>query len=164
MDWPATRRSLIPRNSTVLFSIHFVPVKPETRFYRRVNAKLTLDVHRQKISSLYGNGTADFWYSGFKADAWIEYKWLERLSRNGVDPTKLLSSLQLHWINNRYKEGRIVYVVIGSPQGCAILEDGAWNASAPVSAFRYTISDVADFISERLHDSDSASRARGSSH
>ena len=127
-------------------------VKPETRFYRRVNLKLTPDLHRQKITSMYGNGTPDFWYSGFKADGWVEYKWEPKLSRNGVDPLKFLSSLQALWINRRRREGRLVFVIIGSPQGCAILKDGSWNMRVPVEEFRYTISDVSDFLTETFHD------------
>lgn len=130
-----------------------MPVKPETRFYRRVNEKLIKDVHRQKVSSLYGNGTPDFWYSGFKADAWVEYKWLAKLSRNGVDPVKLLSPLQRHWLNKRHEERRLILVIIGSPQGCAILENGEWNERVPVEEFRYTTSDLTDYLIERLHDS-----------
>ena len=129
-----------------------MPVKPETRFYRRVNNFVPPEIHRQKISSLYANGTADFWYSGFKADGWVEYKWIPTLSRNGVDPLKLLSSLQALWINRRYREGRYVFVVVGSPQGCAILLHGAWNNRVLVEDFRFTISEVSDFVTGAFYD------------
>lgn len=129
-----------------------MPVKPETRFYRRVNEKLPREIHRQKISSLYGNGTPDFWYSGDKGDAWVEYKWEPKLSRNGVDPTKLLTPLQRKWINDRLREGRSVLVIIGSPQGCAVLQNGAWNNRVPVEYFRYTITDLSVVLIRILHD------------
>ena len=128
-----------------------MPVKPETKFYRRVNEKLPPEVHRQKITSLYGNGTPDFWYSGSKGDAWVEYKWEPKLSRNGVDPVKLLSALQRKWLNDRHREGRSVLLVIGSPQGCAVLSNGAWNERVPVEEFRYAPSEVSVLLTGKLH-------------
>jgi hypothetical protein len=133
-----------------------VPAKPETGFYRRVNAGIPKVVHRQKITSLFGNGTPDFWYSGYKADAWVEYKWVASLSRNGVDPLKLLSALQVHWINCRYAEGRLVLVVIGSPEGCVILDSGKWNHRVAKEEFRYSPSEVSALLLDRLHDCTSA--------
>jgi hypothetical protein len=138
-----------------------VATKPETLFYRRVNDKLTHAVHRQKITSLYGNGTPDFWYSGQRCDGWVEYKWVSSLPKHGVDPTKLLSSLQLKWINDRTREGRYCMVIIGSPAGCAILEDGAWNTRIPVNLFRYSASDVSAVLTERFHDVSAAFGAHG---
>lgn len=138
-----------------------MPVKPETRFYRRVNEKLPHEIHRQKISSLYGNGTPDFWYSGAK-DGWVEFKWLIKLSRNGVDPLKLLSPLQALWINRRYREGRLILVIIGSPKGCSILENGAWNARVAVEDFRYSISEVSAVLTETFNVPSEISEQSGS--
>lgn len=138
-----------------------MPVKPESRFYRRVNEGVTREIYRQKVGSLYTNGTPDFWYSGLKGDGWVEFKWLNKLSRNGIDPTKLLSPLQLLWINSRYCEGRCVMVIVGSPQGCAIIEDRAWNARVPALAFRYSISDVSAVLTRKFHDVSEVSRQSG---
>jgi hypothetical protein len=51
----------------------------------------------------YRGGTFDDWYSGDKADIWVEYKWED-------NP---LSALQEEWGKARYKEGRRVYVIHG---------------------------------------------------
>jgi len=139
-----------------------MPVKPETRFYSKVNAKLHPDVHRQKITSIYGNGTPDFWYSGTKADGWVEYKWVSSLSRNGVDPLKLLSPLQALWINRRCSEGRLVLVVIGSSEGCAILESGAWNVRVEKQTFSHSISAVSAILTGKFHDPSAVSESSGS--
>lgn len=128
-----------------------MPAKPETGLYRRINAGIPKVVHRQKITSLFGNGTPDFWYSGFKADAWVEYKWVPNLSRNGVDPLKLLSPLQAHWINCRYAEGRLIFVIIGSPAGCAILDSGRWNHRVAKEEFRYSPPEISALLLDYLH-------------
>ena len=141
-----------------------MPVKPETRFYRRVNNRLPPEIHYQKIGSASENGTADIWYSGYRSDAWVEYKWEPKLSRGGVDPLKLLRPLQSLWINRRYREGRQVLVIIGTPEGCAILENGAWNARVPVEVFRHSMSDVSAFLSEKLHDASAVLEQGGSGH
>ena len=127
-----------------------MPVKPETRFYRRVNNHVPHEIYRQKISALYSNGTPDFWYSGLK-DGWVEFKWQPKLSRNGVDPLKLLSPLQALWINRRFCEGRLVLVVIGTPVGCVILENGAWNRRVAAEEFCYSVSAVSAVLTEKFH-------------
>lgn len=127
-----------------------MPIKPETTFYRRINANIPFAIHRQRVTSVSTNGTPDFWYSGMR-DGWVEYKWEAKLSRNGVDPLKLLRPLQLRWINSRYREGRLVLVVVGSPQGCAILEHEAWNKHVLHSAFRYAASEVSVVLTEKFN-------------
>lgn len=129
-----------------------MPQKSETRFYTKVNKPLPVGLHYQKFGAGSMNGTVDHWYSGNKADGWVEYKFLPVLSRDGVDPLKHLSPLQALWVNRRHREGRDVLVIIGSPEGCAILENGAWNARVSVEDFRYSISAVSAFLSERYHD------------
>jgi hypothetical protein len=126
-------------------------VKPESRFYRRVNDKLPQGIHYQKIGSASENGTPDFWYSGSKADAWVEYKWLLSVPRIGCDVTKELSALQRRWLNLRMQEGRLVIVIVGSPQGCAVLFNGAWNARVPLEEFRYAPSEVSALLTETIH-------------
>ena len=51
-------------------------VKPETQFANSVNGKLPLRgvLHREKMNNPYRGGTADWWYSGRRADLWCEYK------------------------------------------------------------------------------------------
>jgi hypothetical protein len=53
----------------------------------------------------FRGGTFDDWYSGNKADIWVEYKW-------GKNP---LSQLQVQWGRERHAEGRRVFVIQGLP-------------------------------------------------
>lgn len=129
-----------------------MPQKPETKFYQKVNAGIPREVYRLKMSNPYSNGIPDFWYSGSKADGWVEYKWLPKLSRADVDPRHTLSTLQLLWINGRWREGRLVLVVIGSPQGCAILSNGEWNESVLSSRFCLSIFDISLKLSGLFYD------------
>jgi hypothetical protein len=137
-----------------------MPTKPETLFYRRVNKPLPHDLHFQKIGAASENGTADFWYSGNKADGWIEFKWEPRIPAIGVDPLKLLSALQALWINRRYKEGRYVAVIIGTPAGCVVLENGAWNNRVSAEQFVLTSSEVSDFLSGKFYDAHNVPKPR----
>ena len=52
--------------------------KPETTFYTSVHRHLpsTDLLHREKMSNPYRGGTFDHWYSGKKADLWIEWKFV----------------------------------------------------------------------------------------
>jgi hypothetical protein len=139
-----------------------VPTKPETLFYRRVNKPLPRDMHFQKFGAAAENGTPDFWYSGNKADMWVEYKWVAKVPLTGVDPAKLMTALQRKWANDRSREGRSVVIIVGSPQGCAILTDGAWNVRVPMEDFRYADSAVSAFLTEKLHDFSAISGQSGS--
>lgn len=102
--------------------------KPETRFIQRINRLLPLKMglHYEKMNNPYRRGTADSWYSGDKADLWVEWKYLPTLPKV-IYPQKLLHPLQRAWLNGRYKEGRNVVVIIGCPEGGVVLEDAAWN-------------------------------------
>lgn len=88
--------------------------KPETTFIRAIHSLLPVGLHREKNNNPYGSGTPDVWYSGNKADLWVEYKFLPTLPQTAiVDPLKLLSVLQHNWIRDRSEEGRNVAVIIG---------------------------------------------------
>lgn len=102
-------------------------IQPENRFIQSVNRKLPLktEIHYEKMNNPYRRGTADSWYSGNKADMWIEWKYLPKLPKT-IDPQKLLHPLQTAWLNGRYKEGRNVCVVIGCPDGGVVLRDKEW--------------------------------------
>lgn len=102
--------------------------KPETRFIQRINRLLPLKMglHYEKMNNPYRRGTADSWYSGNKADLWVEWKYLPSLPKV-IYPQKLLHPLQRAWLNGRHKEGRKVVVIIGCPEGGVVLEDAAWN-------------------------------------
>lgn len=90
------------------------------------------------MSNPYSSGTPDVWYSGNKADLWIEYKFLPTVPQTAIiDPLKLLSVLQANWLNGRYEEGRNVAVVIGCARiGGVILRDQEWMHSYTAQMFR----------------------------
>ena len=129
--------------------------KPETTFIASIHKHLPLKnvLHREKMNNPYSSGTADVWYSGNGGDLWIEYKFLPRIPQRGVvDPKKLLTALQLHWLNGRYDEGRNVAVVIGCPTGGVLLLDRIWETELTPSQFTSLIRssiDLADWIREQ---------------
>lgn len=113
-----------------------MPKGPENRFIERVHRRLPpppkpgrmADVpqvietgertlFRCKQHDMYHRGCADVWYSGPR-DIWVEYKWVAKLPKKLIVPD--LSSHQRIWLNGRFLEGRAVFVVVGSPDGCVI--------------------------------------------
>lgn len=124
--------------------------QPETRFYTSVHRQLPKELHFEKMHNEYRGGTPDVWYSGKYSDLWIEYKWLSTVPvKADIYVTKMLSALQLRWLNSRYAEGRNVAVVLGTPEGCWIYEDRNWNDPLNPKALRgagLTKHSVADFI------------------
>lgn len=148
--------------------------KPETNFIGRVNKHLPLKkvkssvkarakypieqhIHYEKMSNPYRGGTADSWYSGPSGDLWIEYKYLERTpQRASVWPAnpneKLLSKLQVDWLNERYEEGRTVAVVVGCPDGAVVFSDREWEKEYVASCFVSLLrseADVAEWVLTR---------------
>lgn len=88
------------------------------------------------MNNPYRGGTADWWYSGFLADLWIEYKYVDRLpTRTGII-TPDVSDLQRKWLHGRYREGRNVAVVVGHPEGGVILRALSWEHAIPIDEFR----------------------------
>lgn len=124
-------------------------VKPETRFYTNINRLLPPKsvLHRQKIDGSTDNGTPDFWYSGSENDLWVEYKWIERKKKPIAIP-HLLTSLQFDWIQRRYKEGRNVAVIVGTPEGGQIFVNGTWDGEYPVQSFVLSNKQIAEYIAE----------------
>lgn len=114
-------------------------MNPESRFINGVNGKIPSAVHREKMHNIYRGGTFDVWYSGSKADWWIEYKWIPRIPKKGrVVPN--LSPLQLRWGVGRYEEGRNVAVVVGCPEGVVMLRyPDQWEEGVSVEEFRRTL-------------------------
>jgi hypothetical protein len=112
--------------------------KPESQFSSSVNKLLPLGLHYEKMNNPYRGGTADFWYSGNKADLWVEYKWLPSIPKraynltDGAKPS--LSMLQQKWLADRVKEGRNIAVIIGTPIGVIILTDLAWEKNIDFTA------------------------------
>lgn len=75
-----------------------------------------------KNHNAYIGGIPDAWYSGNRADLWIEYKYLPvKAPRITVIPD--LSELQLRWIIDRDIEGRDIWVIVGCKAGGVIYKD-----------------------------------------
>ncbi len=93
--------------------------KPENTFIKGVH-KYLADTYAEKMCNPYRAGIPDVWYSGFKKDLWVEYKYVPK------PPSTLLvldlSKQQIRWIKLRKEEGRDVWVIIGMPNGGTILK------------------------------------------
>ncbi len=101
---------------------------PENKFRASVHKYLPKTLYHVKMNNGYVSGIPDDWYSGNRADLWVEYKFITRVpSRVDVKPLELLSALQADWLNERYVEGRPVAMVIGCSDGGVILRDQEWN-------------------------------------
>jgi hypothetical protein len=129
--------------------------KPETRFYTAVHKKLPplSKLHREKMHNMYRGGTADVWYSGDLDDLWVEYKWIAKLPKKAyVCLDKELSPLQQQWLMGRYKEGRNVAVILGTPEGAWVCEGAKWiEPIDPIAIRTLAISKqtIADYIKKR---------------
>lgn len=103
---------------------------PENRFIASVHKLLDKVVYREKMHNTYRGGTPDCWYSSFKADLWVEYKWVAKLPKGQLIPA--LSALQYKWCTERYDEGRNILVVVGSPSGAVVLYNPIqWQLGIP---------------------------------
>jgi len=116
--------------------------KPENTFRASVHRYLPETVQHDKMNNPYSSGVADDLYCGNRADLWIEYKFLPKIPvRAEVDPSKLLSSLQALWINEKYKRivgsrERQIAVVVGCPDGGVVFADQSWMHAISAKAFR----------------------------
>lgn len=128
--------------------------KPETKFTNRVHGKMPNTVYHMKNSNPYTGGIPDCWYSGNKADLWVEYKWLPKVPKTAViDPLKLLSPLQAQWLNDRWKEGRNVAVIIGCPGGGVILTNTDWKDELSAQSFCSLIKsdkEIAEWVTQQI--------------
>ena len=94
--------------------------KPESSFTRGVHKYLPPRLHFEKMNNPYSSGTPDVYYSGTRADLWVEYKFLPKLAVRATNKIEL-SELQRLWLDSRHKEGRNVAVIVGCPDGGVIL-------------------------------------------
>ena len=96
--------------------------------------------YAEKMHNPYRGGTFDVWYSGCgksSCDLWVEYKFIPELPKR--DTTLVLpdlSELQRHWGQERYEEGRNVWVILGCREGGVIYTDMAWEEALPASEIR----------------------------
>ena len=119
----------------------------ESTYTRAVAKLLPATVYAWKIASQFANGVPDSWYSGRKADLWVEWKYVHNLPKRIVHPK--LSELQRAWLDARYKEGRNVAAIVGSPQGAIIFTDLKWNQGLPPND-PLSKHDVATWITDQV--------------
>ena len=111
--------------------------KPENTFISSVHKHLPTDLHYEKMNNPFYSGTADVWYSGVKADMWIEYKFIQSIpARDSTMIIPDLSKLQLDWLKGRYNEGRNVSVLIGSPKGGVTINRVEWERGLSTKEFK----------------------------
>jgi hypothetical protein len=83
----------------------------ESSYTRKINKLLRSDVYAWKVSDRFTAGIPDCYYSGPRADLWVEYKLIKDLQR--TKQCAALSALQSVWLLNRMHEGRDVAVIVG---------------------------------------------------
>lgn len=95
----------------------------EHGFIRSIHRKLPSDLEVWKINDNYKGGVADAYYSGDEGDLWVEYKFVKLPKRGNSKVDFGLSALQIDWLTKQASRGRQVAVVIGSDEGCWIIQD-----------------------------------------
>lgn len=118
---------------------------PENTFIASVHRHLPVDLYRMKNHNQYNGGIADVWYSGKKADLWVEYKFITVPKRDEtlIDLTggraPILSPLQQEWLEDRFVEGRSVGVLVGCKAGGVWLPDIDWKLPLTAAEFRASL-------------------------
>jgi hypothetical protein len=115
---------------------------PENTFIGSVHRHLPAQLYHMKNHNMYNGGIADVWYSGTRADLWVEYKFIVTPKRDetviditaGKDPA--LSRLQQDWLKARCKEGRNVGVIVGCKEGGVWLPGLAWATPLKTVEFK----------------------------
>ena len=97
---------------------------PENTFITSVHKHLPTKLYRMKNHNQYNGGIPDCWYSGDKADLWVEYKYKRAPGLLTASMTPDLSALQTDWLVSRYAEGRNVAVIMGSEKGGVYIPGG----------------------------------------
>lgn len=109
----------------------------ESQYTQAIHRHLPKEVYRWKINDNFQGGVPDAYYSGTKADLWVEYKYLQKLpKRETTLIVPNLSTLQLDWLRTREREGRKIVVIIGSPEGGCVLYCSQWESGISLSHFR----------------------------
>jgi hypothetical protein len=92
------------------------------------------------------NGVPDCYFSGSAGDLWVEVKYVKAPKRNTTLFGANLSDLQLKWLNDRYKEGRNVGVILGTNIGSCIMVNGWWNKLINREMLTNTKQDLVEWI------------------
>lgn len=109
---------------------------PENTFISSVHRHLPVGLYHMKNHNQYNGGIADVWYSGAKADLWIEYKFISTPKRDATVVVPGLSELQKDWLRSRHLEGRSVGVIIGSKEGGWWLPGTSWETPQTIGQLR----------------------------
>jgi hypothetical protein len=109
--------------------------KPETTFIGSVHKHLPVELYHMKNNNAYTGGIPDVWYSGNKADLWVEYKFIEIPKRETTLIKPDFSTLQLEWLYNRKREGRNVAAIVGCKEGGVIIRTVNWGEPFVPSQF-----------------------------
>ena len=128
----------------------------ETPSTQAINKKVRANgVYALKIQTLMNNGVPDCYYSGNKADLWCEMKYIADNKLPKKEDTaiqSMLSSLQEDWLNNRFKEGRNVVVVIGSKLGYLIQQNPlVWNSPILKEQLKLSRNEIVNWIINYCH-------------
>lgn len=110
--------------------------KPETTFYNSVHKHLPAELYRMKTHNPFIGGVPDVWYSGRKADLWIEYKFIVLPKRDSTLIKIDLSGLQTDWLRQRHTEGRNVGVIVGCKEGGLLLTHLDWEKEICTKTFK----------------------------
>jgi len=122
--------------------------KPETTFIKSIHRLLPQEVYRMKNNNPFIGGVPDCWYSGSANDLWVEYKFLPRRPLRGNVNIKL-SALQLDWLNNRFDEGRNIFVIVGTPDGGVVLNDKQWDGEISAEWFNERLQTI-EVLADRI--------------
>ena len=116
---------------------------PESTFIKGVHRYIPEGVYWMKNHNQYNGGIPDVWYSGDRADLWIEYKFIEVPKRGEtiIDLSGLLSALQQDWLAKRYAEGRNVAVIVGSADGGVWYDKLGWQVPITTKTFLSRLAD-----------------------
>mgnify|MGYP000035334240 FL=1 len=124
----------------------------ESAFTNTIHKKLPTSVYRWKIQATMTGGIPDAYYSGDKADIWIEYKLLNKLpKRQSTLLIPKLSGLQSKWLKDRYTEGRNVAVILGHLGGSYIFTNLEWEAGITQDKLTLSRGDLAQWIAQQVN-------------
>lgn len=102
----------------------------ESEYIRTVHTLLPASFYHLKLNLPYTAGVPDCYYSGSRADLWVEWKYFKTIPRevdlcSGKNP--VLTRLQQDWLACRHAERRKVAVIVGTCKGCVIYPDLSWQ-------------------------------------
>lgn len=104
--------------------------KAETLFIRRIHRemdRISGGPYHEKNNNPFSSGTPDVYYSGSKADLWVEYKFITNLRLSGGMVRTSLTPRQRLWLRQRWAEGRNCRLIVGSYFGHLIIEGPDFN-------------------------------------